>query len=263
MDVAVRSYVLKLHKKRIAPLKIALVADLHACTPFMTIEHINAIIAQTNAFGADMVALLGDYAGHVFGGRNLSPTNVADCLSDLAAPLGVFAVFGNHDWRDDREAQEKKGPTKWHKAFEKAGIAHLSNLAINLDWCGDKLVLAGLDSQLAYQTFWDRRRRGADDFAAIEHEMSDATVNLLLAHEPDIFPELPSSVDVTLAGHTHGGQIAPFGQALVVPSRYGRRYAYGHFAEGSKHLVVSGGLGYSGVPIRLGRPPELVLVEVS
>ena len=68
---------------------------------------------------------------------------------------------------------------------------------------------------------------------------------------------------LTLSGHTHGGQITLAGFAPIVPSRYGRRYRYGHIVEDGRHLIVSGGLGCSGLPMRIGVPPEIVLVELG
>ena len=85
---------------------------------------------------------------------------------------------------------------------------------------------------------------------------------LLLAHEPDIFPRVPSRVALTLSGHTHGGQIRlPFIWPAFVPSKYGARFAYGHVVENDRHLIVSGGLGTSIVPARLGVPPEIVHID--
>ena len=82
-------------------------------------------------------------------------------------------------------------------------------------------------------------------------------------HEPDIIPRVPDKVALTLAGHTHGGQIRlPLVWPAFVPSAYGARYAYGHIIEDRRHMVVSGGLGTSIVPLRLGVPPEIVHVEV-
>jgi hypothetical protein len=84
-----------------------------------------------------------------------------------------------------------------------------------------------------------------------------------MAHEPDIFARLPSRVSLALCGHTHGGQVRIAGYAPAVPSRYGQRYAYGHIVEDRRHLIVSGGLGCSGLPIRFGCPPEIVLVDLG
>ena len=85
---------------------------------------------------------------------------------------------------------------------------------------------------------------------------------ILLAHEPDIFTKVPERVALTIAGHTHGGQIRlPMMQPLCTPSAYGARFAYGHIIESGRHMIVSGGLGCSGVPLRLGVPPELVRIR--
>lgn len=105
--------------------------------------------------------------------------------------------------------------------------------------------------------------RGEDDLpGTLGHVGSDDPI-LLLVHEPDIFPRVPDKVALTLAGHTHGGQIRlPLVWPAFVPSAYGARYAYGHIIEDRRHMVVSGGLGTSIVPLRLGVPPEIVHVEV-
>ena len=82
---------------------------------------------------------------------------------------------------------------------------------------------------------------------------------LLLSHDPDAFPAVPARVALTLAGHTHGGQVAiPLVRRPFVPSRYGERYVHGHVVEGGRHLYVSSGVGTSGAPVRFLRPPEVV-----
>ncbi len=68
---------------------------------------------------------------------------------------------------------------------------------------------------------------------------------------------------LTLSGHTHGGQVRIAGWSPVVPSRYGNRYAWGHVEEAGRHLVVSGGIGNSLLPVRLGMPSEITLVELG
>jgi predicted MPP superfamily phosphohydrolase len=84
-----------------------------------------------------------------------------------------------------------------------------------------------------------------------------------MAHEPDIFPQVPRRVAVTLSGHTHGGQVRLLGYAPIVPSKFKDRYVYGHIVEEGRHLVVSGGIGCSGLPVRFGSPPEIVVVELG
>ena len=84
-----------------------------------------------------------------------------------------------------------------------------------------------------------------------------------MAHEPDIFARVPARVSLTLSGHTHGGQVRILGWSPIVPSHYGNRYAYSHIVERGRNLIVSGGVGTSKLPLRLGVPPEIVLVELG
>ena len=90
-----------------------------------------------------------------------------------------------------------------------------------------------------------------------------AVLDFLLAHEPDIFPNVPDRVAVTLSGHTHGGQVRIRGYSPIVPSRFGNRYAYGAVEENGRHLVISGGIGNSMLPVRFGMPPEVTMVELG
>jgi predicted MPP superfamily phosphohydrolase len=117
------------------------------------------------------------------------------------------------------------------------------------------------------------RYHGVDDLPGTLAKVTDSAPVILLAHEPDIFPLVPGRVSLTMSGHTHGGQLRLFGYSPVVPSRYGNRYAYGHISETAtdaagraatlKHLVVSGGLGCSIVPMRIGVPPEITVVNLG
>lgn len=245
-------------------LRIALLSDFHANRPFMGPRKLKKLVEQTQSLAPDMILLLGDYAGHVIGGESLSPDEVTDAFRLFEAPLGVFAVFGNHDWRNDPAPEpEHSVPTIWHRAFSTAGIPFLSNDVLTLEAEGVPFQLAGLESQRAFKRRRPRRVRGKDDLNAVMQALDPSIYTLLMAHEPDVFPDLESSIDLTVSGHTHGGQIAPFGRPLVVPSRYGARYAYGAFAEGSKQMIVSGGLGNTTLPFRIGRPPEIVMVDLA
>lgn len=240
-------------------IRIAVLADLHACTPFMDEARIARIVDEVQALEADMICLLGDYAGHAWASKTLKPAQVAPLLARLTAPLGVHAVMGNHDWHDDPAAKRSRAAsTIWHDALTEAGLPPLLNAARRMTVGGVAFTLAGLESQRAYSD-----DHGADDVAAALAGTDPGHFTILLAHEPDIFPTLPDQVDLTLSGHTHAGQIRLFGRPWVVPSHHGRRYAYGHHADGSKQLVVSAGVGNTGPPFRLFCPPELVLIEVG
>ena len=248
-------------------LTIAALADIHVGEPHMPLDRVAAIVEATNALRPDLVVLLGDYAGTDRVSRTpLTWSDVIPELSALTAPLGTFAILGNHEWWDDHAAQRlKRGPTLAHRALAASGIPLLENDAVRLDKGGRGFWLLGLGDQIAFVR-GRRRYDGTDDLPGTLAKLTDDAPAILLAHEPDIFPEVPARVSLTLSGHTHGGQVRLFGWSPVVPSAYGNRYAYGHVVEGGRHLIVSGGLGTVSAglaPVRLGVPPEIVLVELG
>lgn len=258
-------------------LRLAVLADLHVCEPWMSIERLEGIVRQTNGLGADAILLLGDYVvGHRLG-KYSAPVTVgswATVLAKLQAPLGVHAVLGNHDWWDQDIVQQRRaGPTRAGLALKAVGIPVYENNVMRLEKDGQAFWLAGLGDQWA---FWPRDDEydefvrggkmgytGIDDLPGTLKQVTDDAPVILMAHEPDIFPKVPDRVSLTLSGHTHGGQIRIFGYAPVVPSRFGSRYVYGHKIEGGRNLIVSGGLGCSALPVRFGSPPEIVVVDLG
>lgn len=254
-------------------LRIAAIADLHASEPVMPPGRIEAIVDSANKLGAHVIVLLGDFV--VRSTRGLFhpvPDMVwAKALSHLKAPLGVHAILGNHDWWADLEVQRRRsGVPEVQRTLEQFGIPVYHNHAMRLRKGGEAFWLAGLGDQWAYYRPGGRRARpltfghiGADDLGLTLSKVTDAAPVILLAHEPDVFVRVPNRVALTLSGHTHGGQVRLFGYSPVVPSVYGNRFAYGHVVEGGRHLIVSGGLGCSMLPIRLGTPPELVVIDVA
>jgi predicted MPP superfamily phosphohydrolase len=176
-------------------------------------------------------------------------------LARLTAPLGVWAILGNHDW--------------WHDiagvrgALADVRIPVLENDAVLLRRGPQQFWLAGLGDQIAHRIA-PRKFRGVDDLPGTLARVATDDPVILLVHEPDIFPEVPERVCLTLAGHTHGGQIrVPIVWPALVPSQYGARFAYGHIVEGGRNMIVSGGLGTSKIPVRIGVPPEIVVVELG
>jgi hypothetical protein len=248
-------------------LTIAALADLHACRPWMPPARIHGIVEQTNALGADVIVLLGDYmTRNRFAFEPMSEAEGAAVLAGLRAPLGVHAINGNHEWWDDKSVQRtRQGPPIGQRALEAVGIPVYDNDVVRLVKGGQGLWLAGLGDQVAFVPSRRQnpgRRLGVDDLAGTLAKVTDDAPVILLAHEPDIFVQVPERVALTLSGHTHGGQVRLFGWSPMVPSDYGNRYAYGHVRERSD-LIVSGGLGFSLVPVRFGMPPEIVHVTLG
>jgi len=240
-------------------LKIAVLADIHAINPWMSPARIAAIAQATNALEPDIVLLAGDYESGMrrFGiGAHVSMTECARSLSLLKAPLGVHAVLGNHDiiTNDGNNVR---------RAFAAFGIPVLENTAVRLAKDGKPFWLLGLGDQCGLGGTTDSGT-GQDDLPGTLAQIDDDAPAILLAHEPDIFADAPERIALTISGHTHGGQVRiPGYGALVVPSRYGRRYVYGHIVEDHRHLVVSAGLGTSGLPVRFGTPPEIVVITMG
>jgi predicted MPP superfamily phosphohydrolase len=249
------------------PLKIAVIADIHACDPWMSLERIEAIVDQTNALKPDLIVLLGDYvAGHHYVTRLIPADEWAKVLAGLKAPLGVHAVMGNHDYWDDKLVQRAgHGTTVAHRALQAAGIPVYDNDAVRLAKDGRSFWLAGLGDQLAYapaQRYGRARRFGADDLAATLAKVTDDAPVILLAHEPNIAWRVPARVALQLSGHTHGGQVRLFGWSPALPPQYAEQLAYGHFRL-KCDVIVSGGLGCSIIPVRVGVPPEIVEVALG
>ncbi len=229
------------------PLRIAAIADVHTGAPHITLDALREMVARTNAARPDLVVLLGDYVIHgVVGGRFVPPEPTAAVLGDLHAPLGVFAVLGNHDWWYDG--------ARVGRALTDAGIPVLVDEAVALRTRGGPLWVAGVG---------DRWTRPADVERALGAVPAGAPV-IVLTHSPDVFPEVPDRVLLTLAGHTHGGQVnLPFLGRLIVPSAYGARFAIGHVREGGRDLFVTPGVGTSIIPVRFRVPPEVSILEVG
>jgi uncharacterized protein len=237
-------------------LSITVVADLHAGGPNMGAARVAQVVEAANALGSDLIVVLGDFfATHRFVTERVPHAAWAAELARLKAPLGVYAILGNHDWWYDVDGVRR--------ALAKVGIPLMENDAVLLGETGKRFWLAGLGDQLAHP-LGHGQFAGEDDLAGtLAHIATDDPV-ILLAHEPDIFVDVPARVALTLAGHTHGGQIKlPLLPPVWAPTMYGARFAYGHIVERGRHMIVSGGLGCSFVPMRLGVPPEILRIELG
>lgn len=228
---------------RVAPVRIALISDLHVAGPETPPARLARVVAQVNALKPDLVLIAGDFVTERRSASTLYGAAAAVApLAALRAPLGTIAVMGNHDhWLDSGTV---------HAALAAARITVLDNRAIRVG----PLAIGGID---------DAYTRHADVGAVVKAFSRIGGVPVVLSHSPDIFPELPETVPLTLAGHTHCGQIVlPFVGALATASKFGERYRCGVVREGSKQLVVTAGIGASILPFRLGAAPDLWVIEV-
>lgn len=232
---------------RSTPLKIAVLADLHVGSPFNGIDNLKRVVALTNEQQPDIVCILGDLVIQgVRGGRFVPPEDIASEVAGLRSKLGSFAVLGNHDdWLDhDRVAN----------ALTRNGITVIEETARRLETAAGPVWLAGVSD------YW----MGRHDVSLALQKVTDPSPIILLSHNPDIFPYVSPRVALTLAGHTHGGQVRfPLFGALIVPSEHGQRYAAGHIIENGRHMYVATGVGTSILPVRFRVPPSITMLTLS
>jgi predicted MPP superfamily phosphohydrolase len=225
-------------------LRIAVLSDLHVGSPHVGLDKLRTIVEKTNAENPELIVLLGDFVVGGPGGRRavnfVEPEHIAQELKALRAPLGVFAVLGNHDWWYDGE--------RVGKALTEAGIPVLENRAVHVG----NIWLGGIAD------FWTRE----PDVAGTLRQMTTDDPAVLMTHNPDIFPDVPARVSLLLAAHTHGGQVRlPIIGTIITTSRLG--YNAGEYVERGRHLFVTTGIGTSIVPVRFGVPPEIVILTLT
>lgn len=227
-------------------LKVIMIGDLHAGSPFIDSNKINEIVRLANDQQPDLIVLMGDYVvPDKFYQKPMLPERIVFDLRALHAPLGVFAVLGNHDWRDRKRITQ---------SFEAVGIRVLENEVVELRQNDQSLWLLG------FADAWT----GPQDISGVAGRLPEGATAIGLTHNPDIFPQLPTSVPLLLAAHTHGGQVnLPLVGRLIVPSSNGQKYAAGHIEENGKHLFVTTGIGTSILPLRFRVPPEVVVLTIS
>lgn len=227
-------------------LRIAAISDLHAGSPFIDESKLRVIVDKTNATQPDVIVLLGDFmVADNWHSERIEPEVIAGVLSSLKAPLGVYAVLGNLDWRYSEE--------RVRAALEGVGIRVMDNDVAHLRHNGLPFWIVGIADA------WS----ASDDIQGTAARVTRGEPVIGLTHNPDILPRLPALFHLTLAGHTHGGQVnLPFLGRRMVPSEFGQRYAAGHVEEDGKHLFVTTGIGTSIFPIRFRVPPEIAVLTV-
>ena len=227
-------------------LKVAALSDIHAGSPHVSLSRVDSIVARTNELKPDLILLLGDYISRESQShRYMEPEKVAKIFSRFEAPLGTIAVLGNHDWwfSGDRS----------RLALEKNGIVVLENEPRAIQRNGTQIWIYGVAD------LWTRH----PDFGRLE-EVPSGDFVIAITHNPDIFPRAPDRVRLTLAGHTHGGQVnLPFFGRPWLSSPYGQKYAAGLIREGDQQLFITTGIGTSIAPVRFRVPPEISLLTIG
>jgi predicted MPP superfamily phosphohydrolase len=218
--------------------RVVQLSDVH-CGPFTPAPRIRKWVERANKLGGDVITVTGDL---ITSGAHYVPT-VAQLLSGLRAPDGIYGCMGNHDYFTDGDA--------FARELDRAGLPILRNSGVVIERDGARLYLAGVDDT------WTRRN---DMERALKGRPPGAPV-VLMAHDPVLFPEAAGrGVALTLSGHTHGGQftVPVFPRSWNI-ARVVSPYILGTYRLGPATLYVNRGLGTTGPPIRLGAPPEIAV----
>lgn len=236
--------------KQLDGFKIVAISDIHGGSNSVDEEKLHYLVTLANQQQPDLIVLLGDFVSQQYFNRaklKMDSGVVVKNINGLKAKYGVYAVLGNHDWWNNG--------AKIRQELEANGIRVAENDVVPVDVNGQTIWILGIPDFLTRQP--------------IVLQMAMSGINkpgpiIAITHNPDIFPEAPSNISLTIAAHTHGGQVnIPFIGAPIVPSKYGQRYVAGHVVENGRHLFVTTGVGTSILPFRFRVPPEIAVLTLS
>ncbi len=223
-----------------ADFRIVQISDLHCDTEPFTEDK---VIRMVNNLEPDIIVFTGDALRHPKGLPVFRRTMAA-----LEAPLGKFAIYGNFDapYRNDFDL------------FAETGFQLLQDRSVTVTKDGDRIVISGLDS--------DRRSRR--NLPALLDPVPPDKFSILLHHTSNHIEDLAGlNVDLYLAGHTHGGQIAlPFYGAIITLQKHGKKYESGLYRVDNTTLYVNRGIGFEARPAPKARflaPPEITLLTLT
>jgi len=242
-------------------LKIVQFSDFHAGS-FDDYEAVEKGLAIINEQNPDLVVFTGDLVNN----RSAEAIPFIDMLKKIKAPLGKFAILGNHDYGDYRpfesEEEKKANFDLLDRIFEDTGFQLLKNDTIRLERGNESIYLSGLEN-------WGKPPFPQyGDFENTIKDIPSDAFTILLSHDPDHWEyevrEHPRRIDLTLSGHTHGAQ---FGVDIPgwkwSPVKYRYRRWLGLYEENKRHLFVSKGFGFLGFPGRIGMSPEIVSIQLT
>jgi predicted MPP superfamily phosphohydrolase len=250
----------KVYLKRLPPafdgLKIGQITDIHA-GPLVPSELIKTGVNLIMEEQPDLIVLTGDFVSGAtkilwtaYGG--FKQHHYDYCMQELGrlkAPLGIFAVLGNHDFWSGPEVAAKVA-----RGLERIGVRVLRNQAIPLEREGQYFYIVGVDD------YWE----GSYSLTRALKGIPEDACRILLSHNPDVNENIESlhkRIDLIISGHTHGGQVVlPFLGAPYLPSPFGQKYRAGLVRDGERQTYVSRGLGLFFAPVRINCPADVSLL---
>ena len=227
-------------------LRILHLSDLHL-RYYVTVRDLEPILREAEKFNPDLVMVVGDIADDL---KQLP--EALSLIDQLKAPLGTFATLGNHE--------HFRGVDRVRSIFDRSPVPLFVDQSTVIKRGSSRLLVAGID---------DPVHMGEKDLSFYQMRI-DATLekadpydfSVLMSHRPDALDHASErAIDLTLAGHTHGGQMGLFGRSVFEPV-WPERYLWGHYRRGKAQLYTSSGVGHW-FPFRLGCPPEAPVIELT
>lgn len=226
--------------EKLKGLKVVFVSDFHIRPNGQ--KRLQKIVNLVNKQNSDIVLSGGDFVNGYKEKETMPIEEIVSGLNKIKSKYGLYTVLGNHDWDFDG--------VKISKVLQENGIKVLANSNSKIDTSVGTIYIAGVE---------DLKTRTPDIDKALENTENPT---ILLTHSPDVFPKVPLGVNLTLAGHVHGGQVRiPFWGAILIPSKYGNRYSMGLIEETGRKIIVTKGIGTSILPVRFNCPPEIVVID--
>jgi len=247
LDTVEETYASSQWPREFDGLKIAFASDIHYGF-LLGEERARKLAERINALHADIVLLGGDYGEHSDGA-----VKFFQLRPGFKANIAVLGAFGNHDRTLPEENVEKIA-----QAMRQDGVVPVLNDAYLLSRNGKQIAFASTDD------FFN----GNPDLEKVAALCAKADFTVFFPHNPDILPETQNMsgglfYQLAICGHTHGGQVAVFGKAVKSPSMYRNRFLSGWFKESGADILVSNGVGTSGLPVRLGARPQIHLLTMK
>ena len=240
------SYEIRLQNKvDVSDLNLVMISDLHLGSVGSE-ERLDEIVNEINSLKPDVVCIAGDFFDTDYASIQ-NPENAVKTLKGINSTFGVYACFGNHD--------AGKTVPQMVSFMEKANICLLRDESVIID---ERLVLVGRLDSSPIGGYGEEKRKEISEF--LKEENSDLPV-VVLDHNPSKIHTYTDEADLILCGHTHKGQLFPAG--LITGAMYTVDYGYYQKDAQSPHVIVTSGIGYWGMPMRVGTNSEMVSIKIT
>ncbi len=229
-------------------LTIGLISDVHSGL-FMSKEEMDEYVQALSGLKTDLIVVPGDFVTSL----TKEIYSLAESFSELKAPYGVYGCLGNHDFFATVD------PDEITKRLEDSGMKMLRNDSVIIEFKGEKLALLGVDDILPWKS-------APQLIGQAKQGVPDGIPKVLLCHKPYFFPDAAQhKIDLTLSGHTHGGQVVLFelGTLRVTPAALASHYVSGLYTIDKSQMYVTKGIGTVGMPLRLNCPPEITKIILA